>query len=65
MNLNAARKIHAAAKILANTNSGRQTIQSELDQIHNRIDYCEQHINEIVYKVYGLTKEEIALVESA
>lgn len=42
-----------------------QTLQSKIDQIQNRIDYCEQRINEIVYELYGLTKEEIALVESA
>ena len=35
------------------------------EQLQNRIDYCEQRINEIVYELYGLTKEEIALIENA
>lgn len=33
--------------------------------VENRIAYAEQRINEIVYELYGLTKEEIALVENA
>jgi type I restriction-modification system DNA methylase subunit len=40
-----------------------QTFQSKTDQSQNRIDYCEQRINEIVYELYGLTKEEIKIVE--
>lgn len=41
------------------------TLHSKIDQIQNRIDYAEQRINEIVYELYGLTKEEIALIENA
>ena len=29
------------------------------------IDYAEQRINEIVYELYGLTKDEITLIENA
>jgi copper chaperone CopZ len=28
-----------------------------------KIDYCESRINEIVYELYGLTEEEIKIVE--
>ncbi len=41
------------------------TLQSKIDQIQSRIDYCEQGINQIVYQLYGLTQEEIAMVENA
>jgi len=41
------------------------TLQSRIDQIQNRIDYSEQRINEIMHVLYGLTKDEIALIENA
>ncbi len=31
--------------------------------MQGRIDYCEQRLNEIVYQLYGLTSEEIAILE--
>ena len=42
----------------------QQSLQTKIDQIQNRIDYCEQRINDIVYELYCLTNEEIALVEN-
>ncbi len=48
-----------------NEEKQHQTLQTKIEQIQNRIDYCEQRINEIVYQLYGLTTEEIALVENA
>lgn len=42
-----------------------ETFKGKVDQLQNRIDYAEQRINEIVYQLYGLTEEEIALVENA
>ena len=30
---------------------------------HYKIDYCEIRINELVYQIYDLTKEEIKIVE--
>ncbi len=52
---------------LLNLNEQKQqaTLHSKVDQLQNRIDYAEQRINEIVYQLYGLTEEEIALVENA
>jgi len=38
-------------------------LQTQIDQIKFKIDYCENRINEIVYKLYGLTEEEIKIVE--
>ena len=47
-----------------NEEKQQETLQSRTTQIQNRIDYCEQRINEIVYELYGLTKDEIALIEN-
>lgn len=41
------------------------TLQTKIDQLQSRIDFCEQRINEIVYELYGLTTEEIKLVEES
>lgn len=40
-----------------------QTLQYKIDQLQSRIDYCEDRINELVYQLYGLTKEEIKIIE--
>jgi len=39
------------------------SLESRRQQIQGRIDYCENRINEIVYQLYGLTEEEIKIVE--
>ncbi len=38
-------------------------LQTKTSQIESKIDYCEDKINEIVYQLYGLTVEEIKIVE--
>ena len=38
-------------------------LQSRITQIESQIEYCEEKINEIVYKLYDLTPEEIKIVE--
>jgi D-ribose pyranose/furanose isomerase RbsD len=38
-------------------------LESQRQQLQSKIDYCENHINEIVYQLYGLTEEEIRIVE--
>lgn len=38
-------------------------LSSKISQIESKIDYCENKINEIVYQLYGLTEEEIKIVE--
>ena len=51
--------------IIFNDEKQQTTLQTKLNQIQNRIDYCEQRINEIVYELYDLTKDEIAIIENA
>lgn len=50
---------------LLQLNKDKQTasLQTKLDQIQSKIDYCEDKINKIVYELYGLTEEEIKIVE--
>lgn len=40
-------------------------LQSKVDQLKSKVDYCENKINEIVYQLYCLTKEEISIVENS
>lgn len=39
-------------------------LQSKVLQIETKIDYCENRINEIVYQLYDLTKDEIHNINS-
>ena len=55
---------HVGQLLQLNEEKQHAKLHSKIDQIQNRIDYCEQRINEIVYELYGLTDEEIALVEN-
>jgi adenine-specific DNA-methyltransferase len=38
-------------------------LETKINQLKTKIDFCETKINEIVYLLYGLTNEEIRLVE--
>jgi adenine-specific DNA-methyltransferase len=38
-------------------------LQMNIEKIEGKIDYCEERINQIVYQLYGLTEEEIRIVE--
>jgi adenine-specific DNA-methyltransferase len=38
-------------------------LTTKLEQLQSNIDYCETRINQIVYQLYGLTEEEIKIVE--
>lgn len=38
-------------------------LPTRIAQIESKIDYCENRINELVYQLYNLTKEEIKIVE--
>lgn len=40
-------------------------LESRINQISSKIDYCEDRINQLVYQLYGLTEEEIEIVEQA
>jgi len=39
------------------------TLPNQIEQIKSRIAYSEDKINEIVYGLYGLTEEEIKMIE--
>ena len=39
------------------------TLPEKKEQIQSRIGYCEDKINEIVYGLYGLTEEEVRIIE--
>ena len=38
-------------------------LQTKIHQLQSKIDYYEVKINEIVYQLYGLTEDEIKIVE--
>ena len=40
-------------------------LQTKISQLESKIDYCEKRINELVYQLYGLTEEEIKIIENA
>jgi hypothetical protein len=40
-----------------------QKLETKRNLIQRKIDYCENQINEIVYQLYGLTEDEIKIVE--
>ena len=43
--------------------TGRRFPQSERATLQNAVNATNQQIDQLVYELYGLTKEEIALVE--
>ena len=40
-------------------------LQTKIDQIKQRIEHAEDKINQLVYELYELTPEEIAIIEVA
>jgi len=43
--------------------NSKTKLQSKKEQLDSKIDFCEDQINNLVYEIYGLTKEEIKLIE--
>ena len=41
-----------------------ETLESKREQIKRKIDHFEDKINELVYKLYDLTEEEIRIIEN-
>jgi hypothetical protein len=39
------------------------TLESKRQQILGKMDYCESRVNKIAYQLYGLTEEEIRIIE--
>jgi len=46
-----------------NKEKNETTLSTKISQIEGKIDYCENRINQIVYQLYGLTEDEIKIVE--
>lgn len=46
-----------------NQEKAETKLDSKINQLQSKIDYCEERINQIVYKLYDLTKAEIKIVE--
>lgn len=51
--------------LLLNLNEELLTIklQTKIEEVQSRIERAEANINQAVYKLYGLTEEEIGIVE--
>jgi type I restriction-modification system DNA methylase subunit len=50
--------------LLLNKDLQSETLESKREQIKRKIDHFEDKINELVYKLYDLTEEEIKIVEN-
>ncbi len=48
-----------------NIEKTKTKLQTKINQLQSKIDYCENRINEIVYQLYGLTEDEIKIVEKS
>jgi type I restriction-modification system DNA methylase subunit len=46
-----------------NKEKSKAKLQTEISRIETKITYCEDKINSLVYELYGLTEEEIKIVE--
>ncbi|MDR1382570.1 MAG: N-6 DNA methylase [Planctomycetaceae bacterium] len=55
---------HVEHLLQLNQDKRNATLSSQLEIIENRIGYNEQRINEIIYDLYGLTEEEIKMIEN-
>jgi hypothetical protein len=42
----------------------RTTLPEKLEQLQHRIDYTDDRINKLVYQLYGLSEEEIKIIEN-
>jgi type I restriction-modification system DNA methylase subunit len=49
--------------IVLNESLKSKKLHSEIEQIKSHIQHCESRIDELVYELYGLTEEEIGMVE--
>jgi len=49
--------------LLLNSEYKTSNLPERKEQIKTNIDYCEERINQMVYQLYGLTDEEIKIVE--
>jgi len=47
-----------------NNDKTQTKLATNLEQLQNKIDYCESRINQVVYQLYRLTEEEVVIIES-
>ncbi len=47
-----------------NEEKSETSLQTKISQLEGKIDYCESRINEIVYSLYGISKDEIKLISN-
>ncbi len=58
--------VHSVETLLQlNKEKQSATLQTKMEQLQTRIDYHEDKINEAVYQLYGLTAEEIKIIEDS
>ena len=48
-----------------NESKSTKKLQTEITQIDSKIDYIERRINDLVYQLYGLTKDEMEIVKKS
>jgi len=56
---------HVESLMQLNKEKRSAKLQTQIEQIQSRIDYHEEKINQAVYQLYGLTEEEIKIVENS
>jgi hypothetical protein len=49
--------------LVLNNQKQTTTLSEKLEQLNHRIAYTDDKINKLVYELYGLTEEEVAIVE--
>jgi hypothetical protein len=49
--------------LLLNKEKQEARLESKIEILNNKIDYCEDQINKKVYALYELSPEEITIVE--
>lgn len=54
---------HVEQLLKLNKDLNNSVLESKKDQIKRKIEYYEDKINELVYQLYNLSKEEITIVE--
>lgn len=50
--------------LILNEEKAETKLQTNISQLESKIDYCESRINELVYQLYGLSEEEIRIIEN-
>ena len=49
--------------IILNEKLSQMTLESSVNEVQGKIDYCEDKINKLFYQLYELTDDDINLVE--